>query len=148
MPGALPADGPGNALWAPMPPAVPPLRPSWPQFVSSCSALSVHPSSAPSPSLGLRGLGGFLVPPPPPSQGLEHFHPFLRGPVNLGHGRICSKGETLLPNQATWLINASIQSRRSISPRAGGGFVTTGKGGRGEDARASPSSLGPRLPGL
>lgn len=69
MPGALPADGPGNALWAPMPPAVPPLRPSWPQFVSSCSALSVHPSSAPSPSLGLRGLRGFLVPPPAPLPG-------------------------------------------------------------------------------
>lgn len=71
MPGALPADGPGNTLWAPMPPAVPPLRPSWLQLVSSCGALSVHASSAPSPSLGLRGLGGFLVPPYPVPDGLR-----------------------------------------------------------------------------
>ena len=63
MPGALPADGPGDTLWAPMPPA--PRRPSWLQFVSSCGRLSLHASSAPSPSLRLRGLGGFLVPPSP-----------------------------------------------------------------------------------
>ena len=76
MPGALPADGPGDALWGQCRLRCLPCAPSWPQFVSSCGALSVHPSSAPSPSLGLRGLGGFLVPPRPPPRAWNTFIPF------------------------------------------------------------------------
>lgn len=107
MPGALPADGPGDTLGpsaacgassAPLLAAVGELL--------RCAVCARQLCSVPiARAAGTQGLSGA---PLPPSQGLEHFHPFLRGPVNLGHGRICSKGEVLLPNQAPWLINTSL----------------------------------------